>query len=326
MDLKIFIVNQGKLEMLKNPVFTTGDAYIIVDEKGEKVYIWLGSKCSVDEKGAAAVEARRIDEGQVFHGGAQIITYDEGDEPPEFLKKLNGLKIIDKNLSKSMLKDVSTGEFADQADHVNALYRVSSEEFDGMDAIKFVQVPFKKESLDGEDAFLADLGVDLWVWQGKDCNVREKVKVMQFAREFDAIRSGAQRPKIYEDGVDDAEFLGIFEGRLPKQDRSTVDLHPEVFENKEEPVHEKFEPSSQTKPEMEETSYKSPEIPSSIDSDGMLVQRGSGRLKCPKCGNDNPSMIREVDDRTRLLYDYPPIYAKKYICGKCGAEFRHITD
>ncbi|MHA1795173.1 MAG: hypothetical protein ACTSUK_03615, partial [Promethearchaeota archaeon] len=179
MEKQIFMVNQGNLTPLKKAIFTTGDAYLVIDHTNKIIYIWLGSKCSVDEKGTAAVEARRIDDGEAFNGQAKIITLDQGDETPEFMKFVKNLKILDKNLAKTMLKDVSTGEFAGQADHIDALYRISSEEFEGINAIKYIQVPFERSSLDSEDCFIADLGVDLWVWQGKDSNVKEKVKAMQ---------------------------------------------------------------------------------------------------------------------------------------------------
>jgi len=34
-------------------------------------------------------------------------------------------------------------------------------------------------------------------------------------------------------------------------------------------------------------------------------------------------MIREVPDKSRIIVDYPRIYGKKYICGKCGAQWRY---
>ena len=46
------------------------------------------------------------------------------------------------------------------------------------------------------------------------------------------------------------------------------------------------------------------------------------KKKCPNCGNTNNAQIREVDDKTRLIYTYPKIYAKMYKCGQCGAEWR----
>ena len=57
-----------------------------------------------------------------------------------------------------------------------------------------------------------------------------------------------------------------------------------------------------------------------------FVQKGGNRLECPKCANYARNMIREVDDKTHQIMDYPVIYAKKYICGKCGIEWNWEKD
>ncbi|MFX0033130.1 MAG: hypothetical protein ACFE8E_06985 [Candidatus Hodarchaeota archaeon] len=46
------------------------------------------------------------------------------------------------------------------------------------------------------------------------------------------------------------------------------------------------------------------------------------KWQCPNCGNSNKTHIREIDDKTRLIFAYPKIYAKKYKCGQCGAEWK----
>lgn len=241
----LYRIDKGNIKKIARPVFTTGDSYVIVDKLHEKIYIWLGSKCSTDEKGAAAVQARGIDESDEFNGSAKILTYDEGDEPAEFVALLGGLKVLDKNLAKSMLKDVSTGEFAWESDHVNALYKISSEEFEGINAMKAMQVPFEKSSLDSDDVMIADLGVDIWVWQGKSCNVKEKVKGIQIAREFDIDRAGAQRPKVFIEGdVDEEEFLGIFEGKLPQSESRVQDLKLEAYDQTPQKIPPKKEKKS----------------------------------------------------------------------------------
>jgi len=315
---KLYMVNQGELEELSKSVFSKGDAYIAVDIEGKKVYIWLGSKCSVDEKGVAAAEARRIDDSELFNGAAKIVTYDEGDESPEFLAKLGGLRIVNKNFAKTMLKNVSTGEFAYQDEHVKALFKVSSEEFEGgVDAIKYTQVPFEKASLDSDDCIIADLGTEIWVWQGKNSNVKEKVKAMQVAREYDADRAGAQTPKVFMEGDGDEEFLAVFEGKVDlKQDRATYQLEPEDFDE-EDPEAVKL---SDDVPDTIVTPKES--VPAQILGDVVMVQRGEGRLKCPQCGNISKNMMREIQDKTRILNDYPLIYAKKFVCGSCGATWR----
>ncbi|MHA1718471.1 MAG: hypothetical protein ACTSXK_03030, partial [Promethearchaeota archaeon] len=194
-------------------------------------------------------------------------------------------------------------------------------------------------------------GVDIWVWQGSTSNVKEKVKAMQFAREFDADRAGDQRPKVFMENDGDEEFLAIFEGKLPTQDRETVDLKVEKFKEEEskpplEPVHVPApapapapeptpapapapEPTPAPAPAPEPTPAPAPApeptpapAPAPTSSHEILIQKGSGRLTCPRCGNLNKNMIREVEDRTNILMDYPLIYGKKYICGECGAEWK----
>jgi uncharacterized Zn finger protein len=61
-------------------------------------------------------------------------------------------------------------------------------------------------------------------------------------------------------------------------------------------------------------------------SEELMTQNGGNRLTCPKCGNYKRNMIREVKDMSNLIYDYPPIYGKKYHCGQCGTWWRWIRD
>ena len=51
------------------------------------------------------------------------------------------------------------------------------------------------------------------------------------------------------------------------------------------------------------------------------IEETSYRKKiCPNCGNTNKSQIREIDDKTRVIF--PGFYAKKYMCGQCATEWR----
>jgi len=47
----------------------------------------------------------------------------------------------------------------------------------------------------------------------------------------------------------------------------------------------------------------------------------SRKKVCPNCGNSNKDFIREIDDKTKILYNHPKIYAKMYKCGQCGTEW-----
>ncbi|MHA1585194.1 MAG: hypothetical protein ACTSWL_08065 [Promethearchaeota archaeon] len=85
---------------------------------------------------------------------------------------------------------------------------------------------------------------------------------------------------------------------------------------------------SQAEPEeipstpIQPKSDKVPESSESHDYSFVLVQKGAGRLQCPKCGNNVRTMIREVEDKGNIIMDYPLLYGKKFICGKCGAHWR----
>jgi len=43
---------------------------------------------------------------------------------------------------------------------------------------------------------------------------------------------------------------------------------------------------------------------------------------CSKCFNQNQHSIREIEDKTVVLMEYPRIYGMKFICGNCGHSWR----
>ncbi len=329
--VKLYLVNKGELNEIKNPVFSTGDVYLIDDEK--TIYVWIGSKCSIDEKTTGAANARRLD--QERGGAAKIITVDQGQETPEFLKlitSIGAMKIVEQNIAKTMLKDVVTGDWAQFAEHKNVLYRVSSEEFEDINAMKMIQVPFSKDSLASEDCFVADLGTKVYIWQGSTCSVKEKVKSGQWARSIDADRAGDQNEVIFEEG-DDAEFLTALEKGEDYKESDAVQLKAESELETEteadkiaaaiEPEH-KAEVEEATTPEIktEVSSSAAPGIPGQVDESIMTIEKVEGRRKCPKCENEDKSLIHESIDKTNIILDYPRMYGKKYKCGLCGVVWR----
>jgi hypothetical protein len=335
--MKIYMVNQGQLQEINKPIFSTGDVYIVDDEK--TIYVWIGSKCSVDEKTAGAAQARTLD--QKRGGAAKIITVDQNQESSEFLKLINSLgamKVVEKNVARTMLKDVVTGDYAQFAEHVNVLYRVSSEEFEGINAMKMIQVPYNKESLDTEDCFVLDLGNKVYVWQGNACNVKEKVKSGQWARQIDADRAGLQNETIFEEG-DDSKFISALEKGEHYKESDAVQLRAESSlepETEADRAAAAIEPELKTEvkevtpaeisADIEELKVTSasgaaPGIPGTRD-DLLTIEKSEGRRKCPNCGNDNKLLIHESVDKGNIILDYPRMYGKKYRCGECGLEWR----
>ena len=336
--MKIYMIDQGQLLEITNPVFSTGDVYIVDDQR--TIYVWIGKKCSVDEKTAGAAHARNLD--QQRGGAAKIITVDQGQETPEFMKLVNSLgamKVVEKNIAKTLLKDVSTGDWAGFSEWKNVLYRVSSEEFEGINAMKMVQVPFSKDSLDSEDCFVADLGNKIYIWQGLACTVTEKVKSGQWARQIDAERAGLQNEVIYEEG-DDAEFLAALErGEYYKEsdayqlraeselepetevDRMVAEIQPEFKSQIREVTPEEIK-SDIAEVKATSASSASPGIPGAIDDSILTIEKIEGRRKCPKCGNEDKMKIHESTDKSNIILDYPRVYGKMYRCGECGVVWR----
>jgi hypothetical protein len=327
--VKLYLINKGQLNEINNPVFSTGDVYLVDDESA--IYVWIGSKCSIDEKTSGAAFARKLD--QERGGAAKIITIDQAQETPEFLKaitKLGAMKIVERNVAKTMLKDVVTGDWAQFAEHKNVLYQISSEEFENINTMKMIQVPFSKKSLASEDCFVADLGTKVYIWQGSACNVKEKVKAGQWARNIDADRPGLQNETIFDEG-NDTEFLKAIERGENYKESDAVQLRAESELEAETDADKataaikselKSEIKEAPKIKSEISSSAAPGVPGKVDESILSIEKGEGRRKCPKCGNDDKLMIHESIDKTNIVLDYPRVYGKKYRCGKCGTNWR----
>ncbi|MFX1391332.1 MAG: hypothetical protein ACFE9Z_14800 [Promethearchaeota archaeon] len=333
--MKLFLVDQGELKEISKSIFSSGDVYLLDAEK--TIYVWIGNKCSVDEKTAGAAQARTLD--QQRGGAAKIITVDQGFETKEFLSlisSLGAMKIVEKNYAKTLLKDVTTGDFAQFHEWKNVLYRVSSEEFEDINAMKMIQVPFSKNSLESEDCFVADLGNKVYIWQGNACTTTEKVKAGQWARSIDAERAGLQQETIFEEG-DDAKFLAAIDRGEDYKESDAVQLKAESVlegEDEDDRVAKAIQPEFKSevreitpedvKAEISDVraSAAAPGIPGKTDDSIMTVEKMEGRRKCPECGMDDPHMIHESVDKSNIILDYPRVYGKKYLCGNCGVQWR----
>ena len=216
------------------------------------------------------------------------------------------------------------------------LYRASSEEFEDINTMKMIQVPFKKESLESEDCFIADLGNKVFIWQGKACTVKERVKAGQWARAIDADRAGLQQETIFEEG-DDAEFITALGRGEDYKESDAVQLKAESVlegEDEDDRVAKAIQPEFKSevkdvspedvKVDLEEvkSSGAAPGIPGRTDSSILTVSPAEGRRKCPECKNDNHIMIHESVDKSNIILDYPRLYGKKYTCGLCGVIWR----
>jgi len=107
----------------------------------------------------------------------------------------------------------------------------------------------------------------------------------------------------------------LLEGREIPKTSPEPKIHEGFIEVQEEP--EKIHPPDIETPEIEPLT--APEI-SDVEDVGVIDSSG-GRRQCPVCGNHDKKLIREALDRARAISAFAGLYAKKYICGKCGAEW-----
>ncbi|MHA1379034.1 MAG: hypothetical protein ACTSRG_11685 [Candidatus Helarchaeota archaeon] len=199
--MTVYRIEEGQPKKIEQAVFTSGDAYIV--DFIDTIYIWLGKNATVDEKFTGAHVATMLD--AVRSGTPKIITIDQGSEPLDFKAKIGVIKVVDKDVADSILSHY------EKPIYKPVMYRVSSEEYETINDIQYIQVPLSKDSLDSEDVFLIDdrNNDKCYIWVGKDASVKEKVVAGRISRNFDAERAGAQYEIFVEEGDEPEELKTI---------------------------------------------------------------------------------------------------------------------
>jgi len=195
-------MRKGTTEEIPEPVFSIGDTYIV--DAGNRIWIWIGKDSTVDEQFTGAFIGDLMDKER--EGEPDVETVWQGYEPPEFRQSVGAMRIVNKDLAKSILQKIPRTE------REVVMYQVSSEEYETLNDIQFIQVPLSRDSLNSDDVFLIDTYDTVFVWQGKNCNVKEKVIAGRIARKFDAERVGVQEEVFIEEGEEPEklrELLGL---------------------------------------------------------------------------------------------------------------------
>ncbi|TFF89948.1 MAG: hypothetical protein EU548_05520 [Promethearchaeota archaeon] len=112
------------------------------------------------------------------------------------------------------------------------------------------------------------------------------------------------------------EPLSISSERVQKSD---VDLEKPSEDQK---LAENAKSSKETEAEAKVAPPLKKEEPHEVaeTSLGSTDEELTRKWQCPHCGNSNKAQIREVDDKKRPIWGN--FYAKKYVCGQCGKEWR----
>ena len=155
---------------------------VFVLDKGEKIWVWQGKKCSPMEKGKAAQVVNDLTIAK--HVDVEVLSQLESRS--KIIVDLLGGKDVD----QSSLQAQRPGYFAKAsqtesgASRSRKLFRLS----DASGTLSFDLVKdgdrIQKSDFDGKDVFLCDVGSRLWVWQGLEASEKEKALWLKVAQAY----------------------------------------------------------------------------------------------------------------------------------------------
>ena len=199
-DFKKYHIQTGRLVRVPDDMdndFGDGDCYLI--DTGTIIYLWCGSKATVDERFIGAVTSVWRD--QEREGHARLVTVEARSEPPAFLDLFGGKIDITDQDTVGILKKVVLEK------HEYKLFRLNI--VGGVHL--FVEVPKSKENLKSDDVFILDTFDKIYIWRGSSATGREKFHAMLIARRYDYERAGVQDIILIEEGEETQDFLKALE-------------------------------------------------------------------------------------------------------------------
>ncbi|KXG51512.1 Gelsolin [Penicillium griseofulvum] len=167
---------------------------VFVLDKGNKIWVWQGKKCSPMEKAKAAQVVN--DMTLAKHVDVEVLSQLES-RSKIFVDLLGG-----RDVAPSTLEAPRPGRFAkrgaDDSTRRRKLFRLSDASGDmSFDLVKEGGRVDRSE-LDGNDVFLYDSGNRLWVWQGSGASANEKAMWLKVAQFYvRKIQESQESPEAY---------------------------------------------------------------------------------------------------------------------------------
>jgi len=249
-----------EVEKEKHGFFFAGDSYVILYKYGDDksiVYFWQGSKTSVDEKGASALHAARID-NEELGGKAVQVRMVQGREPRHFIKMFGGSMVVFSGGKASGFKNVHDRDEYDEDGVRMFQVRCASGETDA----RATQVDEKCSSLDSSDVFILETPSKTWVWSGQG-SVEEETE--QAVRLSGVVSPGREMVMVKE-GEEEDEFWATLGGKTEYNTSDDINkpiLHPRLF-------HVAARPSGTVRA-FEIFDFKQPDL---VDDDVMFLDSG----------------------------------------------------
>jgi gelsolin len=151
-----------------------GDVFVL--DKGEKIWVWQGSKCSPMEKAKAAQVVH--DMTLAKHLDVEVLT--ETDARARIVVNMLGGDSVTQHDFHSA-RPIASGP---KAARPHRLFRLSDASGRlAFDLVKEGQ-PIQKADFDRNDVFLLDIGKAVWVWRGSGASQAEKAAWLNVAQSY----------------------------------------------------------------------------------------------------------------------------------------------
>jgi len=153
---------------LKCSSLNQGDAFVL--DAGQVIYTWFGTLASGFEKSQAGALSHNLANTE----GRQVTRQesDVDDDHEEFWNLLGGKEEI-MEADDSRVADIPLVQEP-------VMFKVN----DDANELSIDSIPFDKESLCSDDAFLIDIGATVFVWLGRGSTKREKQEAMRMAQTY----------------------------------------------------------------------------------------------------------------------------------------------
>jgi hypothetical protein len=204
--MNVFHIVGNELIPIKEPYkFQNGDVYVIETESN--LWIWLGSKSFADEKFIGSWGAKKIEDQ---NKELKIETINQGLEPSAFKEQID-FEVVEGD-TLGFLKSIDTKYEKD--------FKLLQIKENDEGEIIVSELPVEHKHFQSDDAFVLDAFNILYVWIGKDSQVKEKYEAGRITRQLEVERKRA--PIIYvieeenePDGFRELIFkLGLRDGIL----------------------------------------------------------------------------------------------------------------
>lgn len=204
--MNVFHIVGNELIPIKEPYqFQNGDVYVIETESN--LWIWLGSKSFADEKFIGSWGAKKIGNQ---NKELKIETINQGLEPSVFKEQVD-FEVVEGD-TLGFLKSIDTKYEKD--------FKLLQIKENDEGEIIVSELPVEHKHFQSDDAFVLDAFNILYVWIGKDSQVKEKYEAGRITRQLEVERKRA--PIIYvieeenePDGFRELIFkLGLRDGIL----------------------------------------------------------------------------------------------------------------